>query len=55
MLRNGTRVPRGGFAAVKIFAEEGVGLRNLFHSGGPFSQGVILGCEISQTIEISWF
>ena len=38
MLRNGTRVPRGGFAAAKIFAEEGVGLRNLFRSGGPFSQ-----------------
>ena len=38
VLRNGTRVPRGGFAAAKIFAKEGVGLRNLFRSGGPFSQ-----------------
>ena len=38
VLRNGTRVPRGVFAAAKIFAEGGVGLRNLFRSGGPFSQ-----------------
>ena len=38
LLRNGTRVPRGGFAAAKIFAEGGVGLRNLFRSEGPFSQ-----------------
>ena len=32
VLRNGTRVPRG------VFAEGGVRLRNLFLSGGPFSQ-----------------
>ena len=29
-LRNGTRVPRGGFAAAKIFAEGAIGLRNHF-------------------------
>ena len=46
MLRNGTRVPRGGFAAAKIFAEEGVGLRNLFRSQTSISQQTPRGCEI---------
>ena len=30
VLRNGTRVPRGGFATAKIFTEGGMGLRNHF-------------------------
>ena len=30
VLRNGTRVPRGGFTAAKIFAEGDMGLRNHF-------------------------
>ena len=72
-LRNGTHVPRGGFAATKNFAEGGIGLWNhfaangrfrsqglirivllgvskLFRSQGPFSQGLPLGCEISQAM-----
>ena len=32
VLRNGTRVPRGGFATAKIFAEGGMGLRKSFRS-----------------------
>ena len=37
-LRNDTRVPRGGFAAVKIFAEDDYGAAKSFRSEGPFSQ-----------------
>ena len=42
-LQNGTRVPRGGFAAMKIFAEGAMRLQNhfaakrLFRSGGLIS------------------
>ena len=36
-LRNGTHVPRGGFAAAKIFAEGGMGLRNHFTAKGVFA------------------
>ena len=32
VLRNGTRVPRGGFVTAKIFAEGGMGLRKSFRS-----------------------
>ena len=52
VLRNGTRVPRGGFAAAKIFVEGCVGLRNhfavegYFHSQSLISQQVPKGCEI---------
>ena len=35
-LQNGTRVPRGGFEAAKIFAEEGMRLRNHFAAKGRF-------------------
>ena len=85
-LRNGTRVPRGGFAAVKPPAKWGCDCENVilrrggfrsrfvaakwgygaakwhscakgvfqscenFCSQGPFSQGALLGCKISQTI-----
>ena len=37
-LRNGTCVPKGVFAAAKIFTEEGYGAAKLFHRGGPISQ-----------------
>ena len=37
-LRNGTRVPRGCFTAVKIFVEGGYGAIKSFHSGGSLSQ-----------------
>ena len=36
-LRNGTRVPRGGFATAKIFAGGSYGAAKSFRSGGPFS------------------
>ena len=35
-LRNGTRVPKGHFAAAKIFAEEDRRLRNHFATGSDF-------------------
>ena len=38
-LRNGTRVPREGFAAAKIFAEGAIGLRNGFAAKGRFRRG----------------
>ena len=50
-LRNGTRVPRGGFAAAKIFAEGVMRLQNhfaakgLFRSGGLISQQLPWGCK----------
>ena len=37
-LRNGTHVPRGGFAAAKFFAGGGYGAVKLFHNGRPISQ-----------------
>ena len=37
-LRNGTRVPMGGFVATKIFAERGHGAEKSFCSQGAFSQ-----------------
>ena len=46
---------RAIFAAKPRFRRDTKGLRNHFRSRWPFSQGAILGCEISQTIEISWF
>ena len=51
-LRNDTRVPKGGFAAAKIFAEGAMRLRNhfaakgLFRSGGLISQRLPWGYEI---------
>ena len=47
---NGTRVPRGGFTAAKIFTEGVHGVAKSFRSQGPFSQGPLLGCEISHTM-----
>ena len=37
-LRNGTRVPRGGFAVAKIFAEREHGTAKSFRNQGAFSQ-----------------
>ena len=37
-LRNGTRVPRGCFATVKIFTGGSYEDAKWFRSGGPFSQ-----------------
>ena len=45
-LRNGTRVPRGGFAAVKIFTVKGLVAAKLFCRGTLFSQGDSFGYEI---------
>ena len=42
VLRNGTRVPRGGFAAAKIFAEGCVGLRNHFAKEGYFRNQTLI-------------
>ena len=53
VLRSGTRVPRASFAAVKIFAEKGMRLRNdfaakwRFRSEGLISQRTFWDCEIS--------
>ena len=41
MLQNGTRVPRGGFAAAKIFAKGDRRLRNHFAAGGDFRSGCL--------------
>ena len=46
VLRNGTRVPRGGFATAKIFAEGGMRLRKWFRSELAISQRTFWGCEI---------
>ena len=48
-LRNGTRVPRGGFATTKIFVEGGMGLRNDFAARAIFTEASFF-CEISQTM-----
>ena len=51
-LRNGTRVPKGCFAAAKFSQRGGMGLRNNFAEDGRFrsessiSQRVSFGCKI---------
>ena len=41
-LQNGTRVPRGGFAAMKIFAEGAMRLQNHFAAKGLFRSGGLI-------------
>ena len=40
-LRNGTHAPKDHFAATKIFAEEGMRLRNHFAAEGRFRSGYL--------------
>ena len=51
MLRNGTRVPRGGFAAAKIFAEGCVGLRNHFAANGHFRRGLFWAAKFRKPLK----
>ena len=46
VLRNDTRVLRGGFAAVKIFTEGGLGLRNDFAVKWRFRRGLFGAAKI---------
>ena len=52
VLRNGTRVPRGGFTAAKIFAEGCVGLRNHFATEGYFRSQPLISQRAPKACEI---
>ena len=47
--------PRGDFAAEAKFHSGLLRVAKLFRSQGPFSQGPLLGCEISQTMDFPCF
>ncbi|WJZ82808.1 hypothetical protein VitviT2T_002533 [Vitis vinifera] len=55
VLRNGTRVPKGGFAAAKIFAEGCVGLRNHFAEEGYFRRGLFLAAKFRRPLNFYAF
>ena len=55
VLRNGTRVPRGGFAAAKIFAEGGMGLRNHFAEKWRFRRGLFLAAKFRRPLNFYAF
>ena len=54
-LRNGTHVPRGGFAAAKIFAEGGMGLRNHFAEKWRFRRGLFLAAKFRRPLHFHAF
>ena len=49
MLRNGTRVQKGGFA------EEGVGLRNYFAADGHFPKGLFWAAKFRRPLKFLGF
>ena len=49
VLRNGTRVPKGGFA------EEGVGLRNYFSADGHFRRGLFWAAKFRRPLKFHSF
>ena len=51
VLRNGTRVPRGGFAAAKIFVEGCVGLRNHFTTDGHFRRDLFWAAKFRRPLK----
>ena len=55
VLRNGTRVPRGGFAAAKIFAEGAIGLRNHFAAKWHFRRGLFLAAKFRRPLNFYAF